>query len=314
MAELDTPVVKCFQENPLFTPKDVPFPAEAVPNAGVVKFRGKYIMLFQARISNGQSVIGLAESEDGIHFQARPEPVLTPSQHEPFARWEEMGVEAPRICFLYGEYLVTYHACSQQGVKVILAKTTDFGHIEREGAITRPGETDVVVFPGRFGGRFFRLACSGEKNIPSSLRVAWSSDLMQWHDEEVIIKPNPGHWDELMIAPGAPPIRTERGWLNIFNGAGKTEAGTVFRLGVALHDIDDPAKVLGVAEDWILESEDSREVNGSGRKGFFACGAAVEDDDIVKVYWAGGDKGICGGEARIKDLTELCREKPRSPL
>jgi hypothetical protein len=49
------------------------------------------------------------------------------------------------------------------------------------------------------------------------------------------------HWDEMKIGPGAPPFKTDKGWLHIYHGVFKTMSGTVYRLGAALHDLDDPA-------------------------------------------------------------------------
>ena len=55
------------------------------------------------------------------------------------------------------------------------------------------------------------------------------------------MRPEPYHWDEMKIGPGAPPIKTAQGWLSIYHGVFDTMDGSVYRLGVALHDLDDPA-------------------------------------------------------------------------
>jgi predicted GH43/DUF377 family glycosyl hydrolase len=56
------------------------------------------------------------------------------------------------------------------------------------------------------------------------------------------MKPVAYHWDEMKIGPGAPPFKTDKGWLHIYHGVFKTMSGTVYRLGAALHDLDDPAR------------------------------------------------------------------------
>jgi len=60
------------------------------------------------------------------------------------------------------------------------------------------------------------------------------------------MKPVAYHWDEMKIGPGAPPFKTDKGWLHIYHGVFKTMAGAVYRLGAALHDLQDPAKIIGV--------------------------------------------------------------------
>ena len=89
--------------------------------------------------------------------------------------------------------------------------------------------------------------------------------------------------------------------------------GAVYRLGVALHDLEDPAKILGVADEWILQPEDPWEVTGYVHNVVFTCGAIPEDDGTVKIYWGGADTVICMGAAVIDDLVRLCLSASRPP-
>lgn len=107
MAEIEKPIIRRYEKNPILTKHDVPYQVETVHNAGVAKYNNsKYIMLFRSHCRNGRSVIGLAESEDGLSFKIRPKPLITPTNVEPFASYEEYGVEDPRICVMDGEYLL----------------------------------------------------------------------------------------------------------------------------------------------------------------------------------------------------------------
>ena len=82
----------------------------------------------------------------------------------------------------------------------------------------------------------------------------------------------------MKVGPGAPPILTDRGWLEIYHGVFQTMGGAVYRLGVALLDRDDPSRVIGVADDWILQPEDPWEVTGYVPNVVFSCGAVPEPD------------------------------------
>ena len=73
-----------YKDNPILTKDDIPYPVQTVHNAGVTKFDGRYIMLFRSHLDTGRCIIGLAESEDGFHFEARPEPFMTPSKEPVF--------------------------------------------------------------------------------------------------------------------------------------------------------------------------------------------------------------------------------------
>jgi len=49
---------------------------------------------------------------------------------------------------------------------------------------------------------------------------------------------------------------------SIYHGVFQTMAGSVYRLGVALHDLRNPAKIIGVGDSWILQPEDPWEITG----------------------------------------------------
>ena len=308
------PIVRRFEGNPILTPTDIPYPVETVHNAGVAKHAGRYVMLFRAHRANGRSVLGLADSEDGFRFTARPEPFMVPATSGVFAEYEAFGVEDPRICALDGAYLISYSAYSKHGVRIGLARTHDFVTLERVALITQADLRNVVLFPERISGRYVRLDRPHSEISPWSIWVSYSPDLVHWGDSRVVMKPVPYHWDEMKIGPGATPIRTPRGWLNIYHGVFRTMDGSVYRLGVALHDLADPAKMLGVCDRWILQPEDPWEVTGYVHNVVFTCGVVPEDDGTVKIYWGGADKVMCAGTASIEHLVDLCLTDSRPAM
>ena len=305
------PTVKRYEKNPILTRDDVPYPVETVHNAGMAKYGGKYIMLFRSHRRNGRSIIGLAESDDGFNFTVRPEPFLVPATAGAFAEYEEFGVEDCRICEIDGEYLLTYSAYSRHGVRIGLARTCDFDSIERVALITQADLRNVVIFPQKFEGRYARLDRPHSEISPWAMWISYSPDLVHWGDSRVVIKPVQYHWDEMKIGPGATPIKTPQGWLNIYHGVFPTMDGSVYRLGVALHDLNNPAKVLGVGDEWILQPEDAWERTGYVHNVVFTCGAVAEDDGTVKIYWGGADTVMCVGTARIEELVCMCLDNSR---
>ena len=314
MAGLNDSIVKRYDGNPILTKNDVPYPVETVHNAAVVKHEGRYIMLFRSHLRNGRSIIGLAESVDGFQFRVHSKPFIIPATEEPYATYEEFGVEDPRICHIDGEFLITYSAYSRHGVRVALARTKDFSQLERVALITQADYRNVVIFPCKIGGRYVRLDRPHSEISPWSTWISYSPDLIHWGDSRVVIKPLPYHWDEMKVGPGATPIKTDRGWLNIFHGVFKTMDGAVYRLGVALHALDDPSRILGVADNWILQPEDPWEVTGYVHNVVFTCGAVAEEDGSIKIYWGGADTVMCVGLAQIDELVALCLNKHRLAL
>lgn len=314
MGEVNNPVVKRHKKNPILTKKDVPYPVETVHNAGMVKHGSKYIMLFRSHLRNGRSIIGLAKSNDGYDFAVVKKPFLTPATEGIFTEYEEFGVEDPRISAIDSQYLITYSAYSRHGVRICLAKTRDFKKLERIALITQADLRNVVIFPQKFDGKYVRLDRPHSEISPWSIWISYSPDLIHWGQSKVVMKPVQYHWDEMKIGPGATPIRTKRGWLHIYHGVFSTMSGSVYRLGVALHDLNDPSKIIGVSDRWILQPEDPWEVTGYVPNVVFTCGAIPEDDGTVKIYWGGADQVICVGTALLDDLVKLCLEKPRPPL
>jgi predicted GH43/DUF377 family glycosyl hydrolase len=307
-------IVKRFQGTPILAKDDVPYPVVTVHNAGMVKHDGRYVMLFRSHQRNGRSILGLADSDDGFHFQVRPEPFLLPATEGIFAAYEEYGVEDPRICFMEGRYLITYSAYSRHGVRIGLAQTEDFQSVRRISLITEADYRNVVLFPRRFNGRYARLDRPHSEISPWSIWISYSPDLLHWGDSQVVMRPVQYHWDEMKIGPGATPFATEHGWLHIYHGVFPTMDGCIYRLGVALHALDDPAKILGVSDEWILQPEDPWEVTGYVHNVVFTCGAIPEEDGTAKIYWGGADTVMCVGTARISDLVDLCLTKSRPPL
>lgn len=308
------PLVTRYAGNPILTGDDIPYAVETVHNAGACKFNDQYVLLFRSHLRNGRSIIGIARSDDGYEFRSDSEPFMVPAANGKFAIYEEFGVEDPRICAFAGEYHITYSAYSRFGVRIGLAKTRDFKTVERVSLISQADMRNVVLFPQTFGGRYARLDRPHSEINPWCIWLSWSPDLVHWGEAVPVIQPVPYHWDEMKIGPGATPIRTEKGWLNIYHGVFHTMDGAVYRLGVALHDLKDPANVLGVADEWILAPEDPWELTGYVHNVVFTCGAIAEDDGTLKIYWGGADTVMCVGVARIDELVELCLTNSRPAM
>ena len=307
-------MIKRYSGNPILTKKDVPYPVATVHNAGMAKYNDKYIMLFRSHNLNGRSIIGKAVSNDGFNFTVDKEPFLTPSIDGIFKEYEAYGIEDPRIVFIEDEYLITYSAYSQHGVRIGLAKTKDFKTVERFSLITEADYRNVVIFPEKFNGLYARLDRPHSDISPWAIWISYSPDLRYWGDSELIMKPMQYHWDEMKIGPGATPIKTPRGWLNIYHGVFPTMAGSVYRLGVALHDLENPSKIIAVGDEWILQPEEAYEITGYVSNVVFTCGAIPEPDGSVKIYWGGADTVMCVGTANIEELVDHCLKNSRKAI
>ena len=300
--------------NPILTKKDIPYPVETVHNAAVIKHQGEYIMLFRSHLRTGRSIIGKAVSKDGFHFIADPQPFMIPAEKGIFAEYEAYGVEDPRITAIDGRYYITYSAYSTHGVRIGLAVSDDLIHLKRLTFITEADYRNVVLFPEKIDDMYIRLDRPHSEIAPWSIWISRSPDLIHWGQAQRIMAPVEYHWDQMKIGPGAPPIKTKEGWLHIYHGVFPTMDGSVYRLGAALHDLDNPAVIHGVSDEWILQPEDPWEITGYVHNVVFTCGAVPETDGSLKLYWGGADTVMCAGTAKISELVDLCLKKPRKAL
>ena len=305
-------LIKRYKNNPILTKKDIPYQVETVHNAGMAKYNDKYMMLFRSHLRTGRSILGLAISNDGFNFTAKNKPFMTPATEEPFAEYEAFGVEDPRISQIEDAYYITYSAYSKHGVRIGLAKTTDFKTVERLAFITEADYRNVVIFPEKINGQYIMMNRPHSDIAPWSIWMSYSPDLIYWGKAKIVMKPEPYHWDEMKIGPGATPIKTDKGWLSIYHGVFETMDGAIYRLGVALHDLLDPSKLIGIADSWILQPEEPYETTGYVHNVVFTCGAIPEADGSVKIYWAGADTVMNVGEASIEELVALCINESRN--
>jgi len=115
-------------------------------------------------------------------------------------------------------------------------------------------------------------------------------DLIHWTDHKIIMRPRPGTWESLKIGAGAPPIKTEYGWLLFYHGV---DDNRVYRLGVALLDLKDPSKVIKRYDKPVLSPETQWEKEGQVPNVVFTCGA-VEIDGTYFVFYYGGADTVIG--------------------
>jgi len=301
-------IIHRWHENPVITMDHLPFRCTDICNAGAVKVDGEYILLVTIQSLEGYYWIHLARSRDGYHFDVAGEPFLARSSEGPLKQHESRGVLDPRISRLEDEYYVSYDALGDHGYRVGLARTKDFITVERLGLISEPDTKGGVLFPKKLKGRYARLERPWESN---SIWVTFSDDLKYWGYSEMIMSPRGGHWDCDRIGVATPPLAIEPGWLIIYYGIKGTSAGPLFRLGAAILDKEEPTHVLGRTNVPILSPRETYERIGDQPNLVFSCGAIIEPDGEVKLYYGGSDSCMCVGTTTVAGIVQACHESAR---
>ena len=305
-------VIHRWEGNPIISLEDIPFRCNTVFNAAAAKVGDEYLLLIRVEDQQGRSIFALARSEDGYRFVVEPEPVMTPADEEPFATYEACGIEDPRITPMDGAYYIMYTAYSHYGPRLALARTDDFEHFERIALISEPVNKDGALFPKKINGRYARF---DRPNVGSTgnVWVSYSDDLVNWGGSEVVMTTRPDHWDCSRIGASAQPIETDQGWLEIYHGVKEAAAGPLYRLGVVMLDLENPARVLGRAAIPILAPREYYERVGDIGNVVFSCGAILEEQTReVKMYYGAADTCICVGTAKLDALIQRCFEQEDS--
>ena len=304
-AKMERDLLRRYEGNPILALDDMPFRCNTVFNGTPVKVNGEYILLLRIEGQQGYSFFSLARSRDGLNFKPDKEPWMLPAREEPWQVWEEHGIEDPRLTRVDGQCYILYTAVGGYGHRIAIASTDELRSYRRIAMISGPGNKDGVLFPQKINGLYARLDRPFGREI-GSVWVSYSPDLVNWGRSEFVFGPRARYWDCHRVGASAPPILTDRGWLEIYHGLKMTSAGPIYRAGSVMLDRDNPAKVLGRCLPPLLSPREHYERIGDVGNVVFACGAIVEDDGEVKVYYGAADTSICVATAHIDKLIESC--------
>jgi beta-1,2-mannosidase len=272
--------VKVDSVNPILTPsagetflcplskKRIAWGGRNVLNPAAVVKDGKVYLLYRSQDSAMTSRLGLAISEDGLHFKKLPEPVFYPAE-DSMKKYEwKGGVEDPRIVETEnGMYVLTYTAYDGKTARLCLATSIDLQHWTKQGLVLTDAKyrdawskSGAIVAENR-AGKMVAVKINGRYWMyfgDTDLFMATSSDLLHWtaaENEESkkrisVLQPRPGYFDSRLVEPGPFALLKEEGILLIYNGSNAANYNDIslskftYSAGQALFDKANPAKLL----------------------------------------------------------------------
>ena len=244
------------------------------------------------------SHLRLLSSEDGIHFtEQRQCDFLMGS-----GILEQFGIEDCRVSKLDDSYYLTYTAVSENGVGVGLRTTKDWRNFESKGMIFPPHNKDCAIFEELINGKFYALHRPTSPQIGGNfIWLAESPDGIHWGNHKCILRTRHGLWDSGRVGAGAAPIRTDKGWLEIYHGANTEQQ---YCLGAFLMDIHDPSKVLARTLEPIMIPKENYELSGFFGHVVFTNGHVV-DGDRLTIYYGAADEFVCGAHFSIAEILSV---------
>ena len=317
-----SPVITRHPANPVLAGDDVPYRAMLTYNAGVTKYQGKYVMVFRndygslAEQKLEGTNLGLAFSDDGVKWEVQPSPCFELRDHEIRRAYD------PRLTVLDGRCYMCFAVDTRHGVCGGIAVTDDFDRFEIL-CITTPDNRNMVIFPEKLGGMYVRL----ERPFPVYSRgtperfdtwISDSPDLRYWGNSKLLLAVEDVPFANAKVGPGAPPVRTPKGWLTTFHAVDKDESRGKngwepawkkrYTVGIMLLDLDDPRELIGLYREPLLAPEADYEVSGGLRNNvLFPGGMILEDTGEVKIYYGAADTVECLASADVGDLLALCQ-------
>jgi predicted GH43/DUF377 family glycosyl hydrolase len=254
-------------------------------NPAAVVREGKVYVLYRAEDDSGTmqigmhtSRLGLAVSEDGVHFTREATPVFYPTKDSEQAREWPGGTEDPRIVETPdGGYVITYTQWNRETYRVGIAASTDLHTWTKHGPAFGMGKygglkyksagivtecvTKARCIAAKIDGHYWMYWGEGE------IHLATSEDLVHWAPVEgadgqpkVLMRARSGKFDSGLPEVGPPLVLTKKGILLLYNGKNSARAdrdpalaaGT-YSVGQALFAAHDPAKLLARTEKPFFE-------------------------------------------------------------
>ena len=299
--------------NPILTAADWPYPVNSVFNPGATLLPdGTTLLLCRVEDRRGHSHLCVARSANGVdNWRIDPQPTLLGDpEHFPEELW---GIEDPRITYVQelSKYAVVYTAYTRDGPGVSLALTEDFHDFERYGVIMPPEDKDAALLPRRIGDRW-ALIHRPVSAPRAHMWMSYSRDLRHWGDHKIMLEARRGAWwDANKIGLSPPPIETPKGWLVIYHGVRQTAAGSIYRLGLALFDLQRPEICLKRSDEWVFGPQQSYEQRGDVDNVVFPCGYALgPDGDAIRLYYGAADTSIALATASVRSLIEWLQNRP----
>jgi beta-1,2-mannobiose phosphorylase / 1,2-beta-oligomannan phosphorylase len=294
--------------NPILTADDWPYAVNAVFNPAAAQLDGTTVLLARVEDLTGISHLTAARSSNGVDgWTVDREPLLAPADGIESEQW---GFEDARVVFLpeLELWAITCTVYGPGGPAVYLATTEDFRTVERHGIVREPEDKNAALLSHRIDGKwvlFHRPTTDfGGPRPHGGIYVSRSADLVEWSAPEQVLRQRDGAWwDASRIGIGPPLLRTEHGWLLIYHGVKDTVSGSVYRVGLALTDLDEPTRVLHRLPHWIFAPLGSYERAGDVPNVVFPCGLLHDEaSDEIRLYYGAADTSVCLATARLEDL------------
>lgn len=300
-------------------------------NPAAIYLNNKVHFLYRAIGEDGLSVLGYANSEDGVNISERLDNPAYIINQKYFKKEKTdcqnycsggsaAGCEDSRLTEIDNQiYLLhtTFSNWSQLRITFSSISKQDFlakNWVKWRNPvfISPPHQIhkNWVIFPEKIRGKLAIL-----HSISPKILVHYFDSLD--FNGKTFIKSNyspssiEGGWEAYARGAGPSPIKTDKGWLLLYHGVDKNNPSK-YKLGAMILDLQDPTKILYRAKEPVLEPDMCYENNGFKAGIIYSCGAVVIKGKLF-VYYGGADTVVCVATAPLEGfLNKMTKtEKPK---
>lgn len=325
-------VLKKLKHNPIIKPiVDNFWESKATFNPAAFSDEDKVHIIYRAIGDHDISVLGYATSSDGIHIDSRyPEPIYKPTQpfegvgtravsypaYSPFASGGGGygGVEDPRVTKIDKRIYMTYVAYDGMRPPRVALTSISEGDFHNQKwnwgepvLISPPGvvNKNACILPEKIDGKYVIF-----HRIFPDILIDFVDDLnfdgTKFLKGDYKISPRINYWDSRKVGVGATPIKTDAGWLLVYQAVGDNDPGK-YKIGAMILDKGDPTKVIYRSKKPIIEPDQEYENNGYKAGVAYPCGAVEKDGELI-VYYGGADTVVCAAHENFDYFIKKLKE------
>lgn len=309
-----TRILTRYENNPILHVRDFPGVAQLY-NPSPVMYRDETVLLVSVVEHSATEGYGrdvgqtrVARSRDGVNFTLGTENFIRVPENMHCAELYHHYIDnrVTKIDDTY--YIVTPVMVHGFDSPVgLLGKTRDFVDYEPIDIITQPKNRGASLFPEKINGKYYKLdRPGGGDGSNGDIWISASEDLIHWGEFKPVIAAGYRFWNVEKIGP-TPPIKTDKGWLDIIHGVYRPAGGTYYYVGAMLLDLEQPWRVIGRTNSYILAPEEPYERHGNCDNTVFPCGAIADyEKDQIRLYYGACDNYICLAQGSLSELTDAC--------
>lgn len=306
-------------ENPLFLER---LGVNAAFNVGAVEIDGVVRLVARVEGADRKSFFAVAESSSGVGGFTFTS-LLDVPPHGDETNLYDMRLTKHEDGFIYGVFCTESHdpaqpndptaAIAQCGV----IRSKDMQSWERLPNLetSAPQQRNCVLHPTFVNGKYAFYTRPQDEFISAGSGGGIGFGLVADMNDPVVteqrvVDPRGYHTiKEAKNGQGAPPIKTEAGWLHIAHGVRNTAAGLRYVLYAFLTAIDEPWRVTHRPGGYILAPEGEERV-GDVSNVAFANGMVLRDDGLLYLYYGSSDTRTHVAVAPIEAVVDYVVNTP----